>query len=264
MRKSDSGTKKRGSKPKGMLRRHAFFGATPTTFRYHVPWAKKTSHYSFTAQAPYGQFFSRAEVVTRETEEPNDETNIVLDSSAAVPFSWATSIDQGDRVNFFVGKGRSWTQPLYISLTHRELPGRSLLRVLSLTTIALILFLAFFSLAVFFDVKAGDASAAVLALLALGGIASPWPRDSGPMGIPLLSRLIPVIVAAITSCFLVWLLTHRDTYGWFGFPGGLAWGIACILGAVTVLVRLLFRLHYQTYEYQKAMNSRPITGGTFH
>ena len=247
-----------------MLKRHVFFGSTPAAFRYHTPWAKRTAHYSFTAKAPHGQFFSDVDVISHAGEDARDDVKVVLKSDVALPFSWAASLDQGDRVNFFVGKARSWTQPLYVSLTHRELPGRSLLRVATLALTAFLLMGSLFALTVFFDTPIGDATAAILMLLALGGIASPWPRDSGPMSIPILSRVSPLVIAAITACYLVWLLTYDQQFGLIGFPGGTLWGVTCVLAVLAVLIRLGYRLYNQSKDYSRATGFKPVTGGTFH
>lgn len=251
-----------------MLKRHVFFGSTPSTFRYHTPWAKRTAHYSFTSLAPYGQFFSNVDVLSHTPETLSSAgsaaKNMVITPSATVPFSWAVSLDQGDRVNFFVGQGRSWMQPLYLSLTHRELPGRSLLRAITLAGTALVLMATFFVLRVILDTPLSDATIAVLTLLTLGGLASPWPRDPGPLGIPILSRITPVMVAALSTGFLVWLLKYDKVYGAFGVPGGFIWGILCVVAALAIVVHLIRRIAIQGKSYKRAVNLKPIIGGAFH
>lgn len=244
-------------------RRHIFFSSTPNAFRHHTPWAKKAAHYSFTAQAPHGQFFSNVEMVSRATRATGGMQNVVIDTRDNVPFSWAISIDQGDRANFFVGNGRAWMQPLYISLTHRELPGRSLLRAATLVATALMLMATFFTLAVFFDVSLTNAIIAVLTLLTLGGLASPWPRDSGPLGIPILSRVTPIAIAAVSAIFLVWILTYDKKAHPFALPGGYSWGLLCIAGVAALLAYLGNEMHSLTQSYRFATNFRPKIGGSF-
>lgn len=242
--------------------RYALFGSIPTAFRYHTPWAKKTNHYLFTVRAPKGQFFSRADVVTRKQSANDSQSKeyIVLQPQTPVKFSWATSLNQGNKVNFFVGHGRKWPEPIYISLTHRELPGRSLLRSLSLTITALLLMIAFFMAMVILGMSLGQTAPLILALLALGGIASPWPKAAGPLGIPLLSRVTPGFVAANAVGYALWIVYYEKSWQ---SAADRAIGLVFIFLVMAFLVRLLYRARNQARDFKHSVAAEPVFGGTF-
>lgn len=238
-------------------KRHLLFGAIPTAFRYHVPWAKKTPHYSFTAHAPHGQFFAAADILLRKSE-PGVTNQLTADTE--VPFEWSRALNGGNKVAVFIGNGRSVSDRIFIGVTHREAPGRSLLRSLNLVTGALLLMLALFALRMLgFEVNA--ILSLVLALVAVGGIASTWPRGETPLGIPLLSRITPGVVALLTFGFLTWLqmLPNGETPSVVECTVGLVFQLAM----TALLLRLLFRLKNQYFEFEHAVNAEVAIGGAF-
>lgn len=238
-------------------KRHILFGSVPTAFRYHIPWAKKTNHYQLSAKAPHGQFFAEANIITRDAKT---KAFYELGRGEPTHMAWSLSLNRGYRLMAFVSEGRFSAQPLYITVAHRESPGRSLLRVLTLSLTALFLMSALLITRVFMRIDLGSTYSFLIGLIALGGVASPWPKDSSPMGIPLLSRVTPGIVAAIVLPYIIWLSAPSGNSEGVDLVsvGTVCWLLMLILNG-----RLIYRLRNQYRDQKSALENKISTGGAF-
>lgn len=239
-------------------RKYLFFGSVPTEFRYHVPWAKKTDHYQLTARAPYGQFFATAKLVSRGV---NSRSIYELGPSSKTAVSWSLSLNRGDRLMAFIGKGRLSVRPLFVAITHREAPGRSLLRAITLAAVSLIMMSTLFCMQVLLKVSVKNLGSILVGIIALGGLASPWPKDQSPMGIPLLSRVTPGVVACILVPYVVWLMLQPN--GAEDPAVATCLGMICCLLMFVFNLRLLYRLKNQYIDRKTALLGKPVVGGAF-
>ena len=238
-------------------KRHILFGSVPTAFRYHIPWAKKTSHYQLSAKAPHGQFFAEARIITRDART---KAIYELGSDEPAHIAWSLSLNRGYRLMAFVSEGRLSVQPLYVTVAHRELPGRSLLRALTLSLTALLLMSALFIMRVFMDIELSSTYSFLIGLIALGGVASPWPKDNSPMGIPLLSRVTPGIVVAIVVPYIMWLSIPLKDFTGLDLASV---GTTCWLLMLALNIRLGYRFRNQFRDQKSALENKVSAGGAF-
>ena len=183
------------------LRRYLWFASSPTAFRIHTPWAKRTNHYSMFIEAPPGQFFSTTTLL--EQTATSDEANAVTPLSV-VDYNWSMNGTQGRVVNVFMGGARTTVNRLFVGIRMLELPGRSTSRALALA-LSVALLLSVFTMLIF--VSTGpivDAAAIVLALLAVGAFASSPPPGDLVLGPPILSRVASLCLGFACTVFVLW------------------------------------------------------------
>lgn len=135
----------KGESKKWLPWRFYAYGALPNALRLHLPWAKRTAHYSCTSIAPDGQFYDHVAIVQRHVTQPAlIEVSEIADVDGV---SWSHDFLGGARLAAFIGSGRNAEQPFYLGIRHRELPGRSTLRVALISTMAILLEMLIMSMA---------------------------------------------------------------------------------------------------------------------
>lgn len=190
------------------------------TWRFHIPWAKRTSHYSFTLTSPEDRFLSLQGLAVAEAE---GSVRAVLDSpppdaapdkrTRGIVFNtdepkWSIQTRQGRGSSIFVGDAHRYQLRLFCVFRALELPGRSLLRMTFVTTFVLAVL---GSLAAWKFMEVGalpQASTLIPTVLAIGALALQPQGSPGVLGYPARSRVTPAVLAAACVLFTFWLTSN--------------------------------------------------------
>ena len=119
---------------------------------------------------------------------------------------------------------------------------------------------ALFIMRVFMDIELSSTYSFLIGLIALGGVASPWPKDNSPMGIPLLSRVTPGIVVAIVVPYIMWLSIPLKDFTGLDL---VSVGTTCWLLMLALNIRLGYRFRNQFRDQKSALENKVSAGGAF-
>lgn len=226
---SDSKISDQGDNAIQFPARFYLFGAMPTTLRLHLPWAKRTGHYTCSLTPPKGQFIAHAAFVQRRRELPR---LVELRPEAETPVSWSLDHRGGDHLAGFLGSASLYPLPLYLGVRHRELPGRSTMRMAVLALVSAVL------LAVLVLLDNPSAVAGVLlAALALGAVAQPLPRADNGVPIPILSRAMPGFIGVTAGMFGLWLSLPASPWQPWNTYGGWLFVVAQLAAGLWAVAR---------------------------
>jgi hypothetical protein len=185
------------------------FGVPPISTRVHIPWAKRTDHYSLQVGAPEGYFFSAHEIVASPHE--TDGRYQLLSPSDEV--KWSRNTNLGRRAHAFVSQGRLEDNGRSLNVWYQvlERPGRSTLR---LTVTAWLLFVAssvVFAATIFGrGSPANDVPALVVASLSLVAfIVEATLPSVGPYGSPLVVRVGSICLTALALGLALWVMIKQ-------------------------------------------------------
>lgn len=260
-----------------VLLKHLGYIGNPASVRMHIPWAKRTSHYSFQITAPETQFFSTTTLLHGSLAASKPPTLIAVTPDADVPYSWSINSAQGRSANFFLGNARAANYQLYIGLRLLEQPGYSTSRALTLAVFVTLL-IGVFSFLVGFSAKGvTDSAALVLSLLAIGAFASSPSPGQGVLRTPILSRFAPIALGFLSATFVIWqacrqVSVHGSWILWKPARDTLSslwhfwidWGWAGIfLPCVCLVLWLYMRRRRHINEYLTAQSRSHIVKTTF-
>jgi hypothetical protein len=184
-------------------------GQTPSSFRIHLPWAKRSEHYTFTIAAAQGHFISRQWLLRGTLNKanggqrnPGKLTRVRVDDR---DFKWSINTNQGQQTSLFITDATDYRFPIYLGIQNLELPGGSTSSALTLAWFVSLAMFCFGLLEVstsgFGAIQAGWL---VLALLAIGAFSSSPPRGNGVLGFPLASRIVPKLMSFLLILFIFW------------------------------------------------------------
>ena len=235
--------------------KYSTFAAFPPDIRIHLRWAKRTTHYTLSAHAPDGRFFSGTSTKMSTRNDAEDLYYLAPDDDA-IYFKWSLAQKETVRTqtNIYIGNASEWRHPLYLHTTHYEIPGRSVLRMIGLTALATIMMVV-----MRIGVERVDTTkyiSAMIAVLALGIAVSPSNKDEGFENAPLLSRVTPAAVFVSLCLYIAWGLTGDMNQYWS------SWGWMLPI----VIVFALFLVHsWRAYRIGKDFRQRMgvVNGGTY-
>ena len=198
--------------------RHIKYASAPAAFRVHVPWVKRTNHYSFDLQAPTGFFVWRLVLLEKD---PDRGLRSWRADEGTDP-RWSLDSADGRRAMAFVANGRASRVPVYLGIRQEELPGRTVARAFRLAWLVLMV-LALFSAGALLTTGGDLAGVAglMLAIMAFGAFAAAAPPGPGVVGNPLLSRFAPTALAFASVWAALWLGSRQ--LQWNAFPTNLTW-----------------------------------------
>ena len=218
--------------------KYSTFAAFPPDIRLHLSWPKRTTHYTLSIHAPDGRFFSgnSSNVLTR------DERGVMYclrprEDDAYFKWSLAQKETVRTRSNLFIGDASLWKQPIYFKTTHYEIPGRSTLRMIGLTALAVAMMIVM--------TKEIDKEqlvhqiSAILAILALGLAVSPFGKDEGFSNVPLLSRITPAAVFVSLCVYIAWAITKEAIFFWSDW----GWAVPIFSVGVLLIIHLRRAIH---------------------
>lgn len=235
--------------------KYSIFAAFPPDIRVHLSWPKRTAHYTLSIHAPDGRFFSgdSASILTRDEYGAMYYLRPRKDDAY---FKWSLAQKEAVRTrsNLFIGGASLWRQPIYFKTTHYEIPGRSTLRMVGLTALAVVMMIVM--------TKEIDKEqlvhqiSAILAILALGLAVSPFGKDEGFSNVPLLSRITPSAVFVSLCVYIAWVVTKETIFFWSIW----GWLIPVIFVGVLLSIHLR-RAIYIGRDFCK--EARVVNGGGF-
>jgi len=230
----------------------------PHAFRIHIPYIKRTNHYTFRLNAPEGYFVAQQEFVAKTARK------LVKLKKRSSPFAWSINTGYGQRTQAFATGATEYRQPVYIGVQNLELPGESTSRVFLLTLFVLSGMLGFAALTMFAAGPILDVGVVVLAIASAGAFASSPPKGIGVLGYPLFSRLAPPALGFLAALFVLWITSRVVVVDpriptWFRDLVSGAWHLwldlgwlAIITGAVVVLVHAVRRRAHLIAAYNLA------------
>jgi hypothetical protein len=195
----------------------ARYASAPPAFRVHTPWAKRTDHYTFQLEPPPSYFFG-AQVIL--TDQPGDSNTTFNTRTARRPVAasrllkftkWSINTGQGARSTVFLSGGPQEAGRIYLGFLNLEIPGRSITRTANMAWFVAAAVATFSLLASAFHGPILEAMSLIVALVSIGAFASPAPAGRGPIGTPLMSRILPVVLAFLAGWSSIWVLSRALT-----------------------------------------------------
>lgn len=191
----------------------SFFAAFPPELRIHLPWAKRTSHYTLSIHTPDGRFFS-SELTRLMTRERSGKLRTLRSNDKDISFGWTIGRNSMVRnhADVFIGKAASWEQPLYLQAAHYEIPGRSTLRMTALSafTVAMMIVMT----ANIDKTHIVGYASAMIAIVTLGLMVPSIGEEEGFSNSPLLARMTPAMIFLSLCLYMTWGLTGSSEAMW--------------------------------------------------
>lgn len=180
------------------------FGSTPTSFRVHVPWAKRTAHYTFSVQAPENNFLASVSFFEkdRDTSEMREVTQV-----EAIPIAWSIDFNGGLRCYGFLGHARNIEGKMNIGVHYLENPAGSTMRMAILCLMTVVIMLV-----AILAGRPNEFLSVILAVLALSSNNGVLNKGYSDRFTPLLSKIVPGCIAAASGMFLAWLNLRAYPY----------------------------------------------------
>ncbi len=179
------------------------FARRPSSFRAHVPWAKRTKHYTIRLETPDGYFAARRAVLAWRD---NDVSEIAVDDP--LPLKWSIDSSQGRSVAAFMSDAALVAPTLYVGVQFVDVPSGPTSRAVELAWIAFGVLFSFLALILLGEGPAFEAGALILAIAAVGAFASAPTPGGGALGTPLIARQVPKYVAYLIAAFVLWFASR--------------------------------------------------------
>lgn len=187
------------------------FGVPPVVTRVHVPWAKRTDHYTLRVPAPEGYFFSVHEIFA----SPRDEPTRYQAHPPAKGVEWSRTTNAGHQAHAFVGNGSREDPGRSLNVRYQvlERPGRSTLRLaITSALVSIASSVVFVSTILKLGDGSNDVPALVVAVLSLVAfvLEAAMPSLPNAYGTPLSVRLGTLALVVLSLALALWVMLKQD------------------------------------------------------